>query len=314
MLHRTMTTSLWRSVVVFALAFVASLCVPFRALAQETGTITGRVANVATGEYLNNARITIKGSNAETFTDRFGEFQLYEVPAGSVTLVVFYTGLDPKEVTVQVDAGGVATQEITLTSVSRYGSEDEAVALDEFVIQSTRETNAQSIAQNEQRFSPNLKNVVSADSFGDVAEGNVGEFMKYLPGVTVDYVAADVRTMSVRGFADNFTSISFNGARMASSNSGGNSRAFEFEQVSINNVSRVEVVKVPTADVPADSLGGSVNMVPKSAFERKGSEFRYRAYLSMNSEDLEIWKKTCHRSLENQPARVGSKPATRRGG
>jgi TonB-dependent receptor len=283
---------MWRPVVVFALALVASLCLPFRALAQETGTITGRVANIATGEYLEKARITIKGTDTEVFTDRFGEFQIYEVPAGSVTITVFYTGLDPKDVTITVDAGGVATQEISLTSLSRYGTEDEAVALDEFVIQSTRETNAQAIAQNEQRFSPNLKNVVSSDSFGDVTEGNVGEFMKYLPGVTVDYVAADVRTMSVRGFADNFTSIAFNGSRMASANSGGNSRAFEFEQVSINNISRIEVSKVPTPDMGADSLGGSINMIPKSAFERKGSDFRYRAYASMNSENLAVWEKT----------------------
>ena len=34
-----------------------------------------------------------------------------------------------------------------------------------------------------------------------------------LPGVTVDYVAADVRTVSVRGFADRFTSVSIDGMR-----------------------------------------------------------------------------------------------------
>jgi len=39
----------------------------------------------------------------------------------------------------------------------------------------------------EQRFAPNIKNVVSADAHGDVAEGNVAEFMKYLPGVNVVY-------------------------------------------------------------------------------------------------------------------------------
>ncbi|MGH8020214.1 MAG: TonB-dependent receptor plug domain-containing protein [Opitutaceae bacterium] len=73
---------------------------------------------------------------------------------------------------------------------------------------------------------------------------NIGEFMKYLPGVTVDYVAADVRTVSVRGFADNFTSVWVNGARVASAASGSNTRAFEFEQVSINNIARIEFIEV----------------------------------------------------------------------
>ena len=45
-------------------------------------------------------------------------------------------------------------------------------------------------------------------------------------------------------------------------------RVFEFEQVSINNTSRTEIVKVPTPDLPSDSLGGSVNLVSKNAFER----------------------------------------------
>ena len=36
----------------------------------------------------------------------------------------------------------------------------------------------------------------------------------------------------------------------------GSSRVFQFKEVSINNVSRLEVTKVPTPDQAADSLGG----------------------------------------------------------
>lgn len=54
--------------------------------------------------------------------------------------------------------------------------------------------------------------------------------------------------------------------------------------MSINSVSRVEVTKVPTPDSPADALGGSINLVTKSAFERASAEFRYRAYTSFNSD------------------------------
>src|SRR5258705_3422615 len=127
--------------------------------------------------------------------------------------------------------------------------------LDPFLVTSTRETNGSNIAINEQRYAANVKNVVASDAFGDVTEGNVGELMKFLPGVTVDYVAADVRAISVRGLGANFTGVSQDGARLAS---GETSRTFQLEQVSINNISRVEVTKVPTPDMPADSMGGSV--------------------------------------------------------
>jgi iron complex outermembrane receptor protein len=50
------------------------------------------------------------------------------------------------------------------------------------------------------------------------------------------------------------------------------------------------VLKVPTADTPANGLGGNVNLVSKSSLERKGAQFNYRAYLSLNNEDLDFGK------------------------
>ena len=132
----------------------------------------------------------------------------------------------------------------------------DTIMLDAFTVSNQREFNAAIIAANEQRFAPNIKNVVSADAFGDVTEGNVGEFVKYLPGITVDYVAADVRTISVRGFAAQFTNMYQDGLRLVSASSGNLNRIFELEQVSINNAARIEVAKVPTPDIGADARRG----------------------------------------------------------
>lgn len=265
---------------------------PAPASAQSTGSVTGRVENAVSGNALNLAKVRVKGVDRDYFTNEFGEYQINGVPAGETELTFSYTGLASKTVTVSVQPGAPATVNVDLTTARLSTKDGETVVLDAFTVASERDTNAASIAANEQRYSPNLKNVVASDAFGDVTEGNVGEFMKFLPGVSVDYVAADVRTMAVRGFADNFTSISVNGARMASSSSGASSRSFEFEQVSINNVARIEISKAPTPDMPADSLGGAVNMVSKNAFERKGAELKYRVYVSANSEDLDAFKKT----------------------
>lgn len=257
--------------------------------AQSTaGTVEGRVLNATSGRYLNNVRVSVEGSTQETFTNEFGEYRIVGVPAGSVTLNVFFTGLDSQSVTVNVQGGQVTQQDVTLTR----GTISETVVLDAFVVASERDTNAASIAANEQRFANNIKNVVSADAFGDVTEGNVGEFIKYLPGISVDYVAADVRAISVRGFDSSLTAVSVDGGRMASASSGSSSRTFELEQVSINNVARIELVKVPTPDMPADAIGGSVNMISKSAFERKGAQLNYRAVLNFNHEEPYFWKKT----------------------
>ena len=258
---------------------------------SETGVVSGRVTNALTGRTLNNARVTIPAASKVAFTNEYGEFVISGVPAGEATLEVFFTGLDTKAVSVTVEPGETASANVVLSSAARAGtdSDGETIVLDAFNVEATEQDGA-AIAVNEQRFSSNLKTVVAADAFGDVTEGNPGEFLKYLPGVSVDYVAADVRTVSVRGFGAEFTSVNVDGNRMASAASSGSSRTFEFEQVSMNNVARIEVVKVPTPSMPADSLGGSVNLISKNAFERDSREIKYRAYLSLNSEDLTFSK------------------------
>ena len=46
------------------------------AATSATGSISGRVQNEATGLYLNNARISVKGTNLDVLTDEFGSFRI----------------------------------------------------------------------------------------------------------------------------------------------------------------------------------------------------------------------------------------------
>jgi iron complex outermembrane recepter protein len=262
---------------------------PTAEAAQNTASITGRVQSVVTGQYLNNARVTLRGTDIVVFTDESGTYRLPRVPPGSVTIEVFHTGLDPQVITVQVAPGDRVVRDVDLTSAARFGP-GEVVKLDAFTVSTARETDAEAIAINEQRFAPNLKTVMAADSLGDVMDGNAGEFLKFMPGITAEYdneSGGTVVAISVRGFADTMTSVTVDGAQMANqSTPTGNSRGFQFNQVSINNVSRFEVTKVPTPSSPADSLAGSVNMVSKSAFERKSAQLKYRTSISTGSRTL----------------------------
>ena len=252
---------------------------------QSTGTITGRVLNVATGQYLNNARVTLKGTNQTVFTDRDGTYRLVNVPSGTATLEIFFTDLDVQNVTVTVPGGGAVEQNIDLTS-KRYG-QDSTIKLDAFVVSQERETDAQAIATNEQRFAPNIKNVMSTDSLGDILGGSVGEFMKFLPGVTVESDLADVSGISVRGIGGGMTAITNDGAP-ASNIWVSATRSVDIRSMALNDISRIELSKVPTPANPADALAGSVNLISKSAFERKGRELRYSLNLVANHENLDL--------------------------
>ncbi len=127
----------------------------------------------------------------------------------------------------------------------------------------------------EQRAALNVKNVIAADIFGDITGGNVGEFIKYLPAVVIDYNQSDALAVRIGGLDPKYVGVSVDGMRMASAQDaafGGDSRQFEFEQSSINSVEAIEVNKTPTARMDADSPAGAINFRSKSAFDRKGRE------------------------------------------
>ena len=271
--------------------------------AQSTGTVTGRVQNVVTGKYLHNARVTLKGSETVVYTDEFGTYRLVNVRSGPATLDVFYTDLDTQSIAVAVPAGGSVERNVELTSKARYGDKQNVVKLDNYVVSSDREADGKSTAINEQRFAPNIKNVLSSDSFGDVLGGNVGEFLKFIPGLTTEYSQVEIVGISVRGLGNDKTAFTADGASVVSAAGGAATRTFNMNVMSLNNISRVEVTKVPTPSSPADSMGGSVNMISKSAFERTRAQFNFGVNLVANSENL-TFAKTPHSNGDHDTRKI----------
>lgn len=283
---------LFRVIALCAGLFFSLACGSPALFAQQTATavIEGRVKNSFTNAYLNNARVRVAGTSAEIFTNSFGEYRI-TVPAvsadgsGAVTLEAFYTGLPTWRGEVAVVAGQTVTHDINLA----IAPADEVVRMDKYVVESRRDTNAAAIAINEQRFAASMRNVVSTDAYGDVAQGNIGEFLKNLPGVTVEYSGNSAQGVQVRGFNSNFTAVTLDGGSLASAantSTQNHSRSFGLDQASINNLSRIEVVKLPTPDMAANLLGGAVNLISKSAFERDSAELLFSAYITMNQDEM----------------------------
>ena len=254
---------------------------PSFAQVAAIGTIEGRVVNARSGEYLANARITVENSPLETFTDSDGFYRLTNVPAGTARVTTFFTGVPSQTTTVTVTAGGIAVHDVTFASGDAKAGGG-VVKLDEFRVATSREMDAAALAINEQRFASNIKNVVSTDEFGNVAEGNVAEFLKFLPGVTIDYTGGNARDISLNGVPSDFVPVTVDGFSVATATSdGGTTRAVQSDMVSINNLSRIEVSFSPTPESQGAALAGSVNMVPRSSFERSKPSFNASVYLLM---------------------------------
>ncbi|MBL9200508.1 MAG: TonB-dependent receptor, partial [Opitutaceae bacterium] len=165
--------------------------------------------------------------------------------------------------------------------------------LDAFVVRSEREGNAKALM--EQRRSMNLTNSLSSDVFGDVAEGSVGEFLKNVPGVDVDYVGPDARGPRLRGLDPQYVGVSVDGMTLASADGsqalGGGARSFSFDQVSVNALDRIEVNYTTSADQDADAPAGTINLKTKRAFERKGRRLSWQAHFMANGDNF-TWRRT----------------------
>jgi iron complex outermembrane receptor protein len=258
---------------------------------SATGTLEGRVFNSAGGVFLERARLTVAGTAVESFTDADGYYRLTNIPSGPTQVTVFYTGLPPQTQQVTVPAGQTLTYNFELGGSAAADPGTSVVKLDEFKVRASREMNAAALAINEQRFASNIKNVVSADEFGDVADGNVAEFMKFLPGVTIDYVGGDAREVSINGVPSANVPVTVDGfdfASAAPNNTTG--RAAQIGFFSTSSISRIEVDYSPTPESQGAALAGSVNMVPRSAFERSKPSFSVSVSMLMRDSARDFHK------------------------
>ena len=265
------------------LACLAALAVAVSVSGQGAGAgvIQGTVLNATSGNYLHNARVTVKGLNTEVSTDENGAFRIASVPAGSAELTVSFTGLGSQTKMVTVGAGQTVRADLELSLDGPAKDSSGIVRLAAFTVEE-RELTAQGSALHEQRSAANIKNVVSMEEFGDLGITNPGHFLTYVPGVSNVYnTTGEVEGIGLRGMSSSGTLVMFDGAQAASNDPA--SRAYNFSGTSTANLDRIEVTKVPTPDLPANAVGGSINMVSKSGFNRSTPLFRYNFFATLQA-------------------------------
>jgi len=264
-------------------ALALSVFAPSRLAAQSanTGTIEGRVVNSVAGTNLKQVRVTIEGTLFDALTNEAGEFLFAAVPAGDVALRVSVAGLAAQTAWVKVAAGQVTRRDFDLglrdagATTASGTTREGTVVLDAFTV-AERELSAQSAALQEQRTAPNIKNVIAFEEFGDLGDGNPGEFLKFVPGIQVAMSPAVPGNASIRGMPSSGTLLTVDGVELSSDAPQGRGAGFTASNTA--NIDRIEITKVPTPDMPANAVGGMINVVSKSGFSRRVPQFTYSVY------------------------------------
>jgi iron complex outermembrane receptor protein len=226
------------------------------------GVLRGRVLNAASGKYLQNAEVRVTGTNIVIYTDDDGTFRLADVPAGDATVVVRYAGLEDYTTVASVRGDAPTTIDIEMTP------RDVASTSADITVVGARSGEAAALMKR--RSAMNAVTAVDADNFGALTMGDVGEFLKNMPGLSLDYVEVDTNAVRIGGLDPKYSIFTTDGARMATATSNNNAgRQNSFEQMSITGISRIELNNTLSASMDADAPGGSINLVSKYAFERR---------------------------------------------
>lgn len=263
-----------------------------------TGTVQGRVYNPVSKEYVRNAEVRLEGTNQVTFTESDGSFRFDNIPAGTASLAVTYSGYNTVKESFTVTSGQPVVREINLTSTAGSTMNDGTIRLDAFTVSSEREGNSKAIMTQRSNMNittavaSDISTAVASDIFGDVMDGNVGEFIKYLPGVDIDYQESIARAPKLGGMESQYVGVSFDGVRIASADAtrggGDGGRSASFEGFSISAVESVEISRTSSADQDGDTPAGTINMRTKRAFERKGRRISFNGAISFNADEFTL--------------------------
>lgn len=226
--------------------------------AQLSGTIAGRVIDAQTKLALGGARVSVAGTSVATFADATGDYTLSNVPAGRQTVEFSYVGYEDVQSATNVAAGSIATLN------AAFGRD--AVQMDKFVIDGSLVGSARAI--NQQRSANSLTSIVAADEIGRFPDQNAAESLQRLPGVSLYRDQGEGRFVDLRGMNYIYTSVTLNGAKVASPEVG--NRAIALDIVPADTLASLEVMKVAMPDRDAEGLGGVVNITTKSPFDVTG--------------------------------------------
>lgn len=219
-----------------------------------TGLLKGRILDNENNP-LPGAVVVLDNNIRSALTDADGFYSFTSLESGNHHLKVTYLGFAPSSTTVMI-MGNEVTQDLVMSDTSRK--------LDEVVV--TGVFSGQHRAINTQKNNVNITNVVSADQIGKFPDSNIGDALKRISGINVQYDQGEARFGQVRGTPAEFSSVTLNGSRIPSAE--GDIRNVQLDLIPSDMIQTIEVNKTLMPDQDGDAIGGSINLVTKNSPQR----------------------------------------------
>ena len=284
MTQRLFSLTKWK----FLLSITLLLFISGSIFAQSK-KITGSVTDAFTGHPLIGATVVIDSLYIGSVTDADGNFEISGAPKGNFRLVAQYIGYEP----VTLEFGAVPSTPV------EFKLEPTTIFTEEIVV--TALARGQMAAINEQISAKSIKNVVSSAKIQELPDATAAESIGRLPGITINRSGGEANKVSVRGLSPKFNNVTVSGVSLGSLDE--NNRSSDISMISPNILSGIEVSKALTADIDANSLGGSIELTFKEAPENLHFDFSLQGGYNPISDNLNDYKITggvSNRFLDNK--------------
>ena len=240
----------WASIVI---TFLLCLVLTNTARAQnQAGSVSGTLTDSA-GAVLSGAQVSIPDRGMVTSTDQQGRFFLSGLQPGDYTISVSYIGFEKLTKTVTVNPGTSTTVSLRLRVASQKQS----------VLVTAGSASAEVEAVNEERSADNLIQVMPTQTITSLPDRNLGDAIGRMASVALTRNEGQDNFVEVRGTEPRLNNTTVDGFNMPSQDPG--IREFDFFSVPTGVVDSVKVSKTLEANMDGDGIGGSINLVTKTA-------------------------------------------------
>ena len=233
-------------------AVLFALLLPTAAFGQ-TGSVTGHVTDERSVP-INGATVRLVGAPYGARSHDDGAFRIDFVPAGTYQVRVTIIGFNPDTQTVLVPSGSAADVTVKLRAA--------ALNLPAIMVQALRNGETKAVALDKQKGADNIVSVLSGDEIRALPNANAAEAAGRIPGVSLERDEGEGKFVQIRGTEPRLSNVTVDGSHVPGTEEG--DRIVKLDDVPADILGAIEVAKTLTADMDADAIGGSVNLVTKT--------------------------------------------------
>jgi TonB-dependent receptor len=219
------------------------------------GALNGRVTDLS-GGVLQGAQIELQSRDISVVSNTLGEFFINDLEPGQYTVNVSYVGFKTFTKTVEITASQAAHLDVKL------GVESQNLE----VLVTADRVSAEAEAVNRERTADNIVQVLPDDVIRSLPNANLADALGRLPSVSLERDEGEGKYVQVRGTEPRLTNTTIDGVNVPSPESG--VRQIKFDAIPADIVESVEINKTLQANMDGDGIGGSINLVTKTAGER----------------------------------------------